>query len=76
MSAPQSGTVHSFTTINFPGRAHAADAPFVLVLVDTGAPRHVLGHFAVKETPPIGARVAETGRKDDTPVFSLMQGPS
>jgi uncharacterized OB-fold protein len=76
MSTPQTGTVHSVTTINLPGRAHAADAPFVLVLVDTGAGRHMLGHFSGNEMPPIGARVAITGRKDGTPVFSIMQGQS
>lgn len=73
---PVTGTIHSHTVINLPGRAHAPDAPFVLVLVDTGAGRHVLGHFSGAGAPAIGAQVAVTGHNGDTPVFSIVQGMS
>ena len=69
-----SGTVHSHTVINLPGRAHAAAAPFVLLLVDTGKGRHLLGHFSGAVAPSIGDRVVTTASKDGTPVFSLARG--
>lgn len=71
---PTTGIVHSHTVINVPGRTHAAGAPFVLLLVDTGAQRHVLGHFSGRDAPRIGSRVVVTGNKDGTPIFSNMQG--
>jgi len=71
---PIAGIVHSHTVINLPGRAHAAAAPFVLLLVDTGKGRHVLGHFSGAVAPSIGTRVVTTASRDGTPIFSIAQG--
>ena len=72
--APIAGIVHSHTVINLPGRAHAAAAPFVLLLVDTGKGSNVLGHFSEAAAPSIGVRVVATADRDGTPVLSIAQG--
>ncbi|MBI4274825.1 MAG: OB-fold domain-containing protein [Rhizobiales bacterium] len=68
-----SGKVYSHTVIRVPGKAHAAAAPFVLLLVELDNGRRVLGYFSGPEPPPIDAVVV--GKVDtSTPVFSLLQG--
>ena len=39
------GTVQSHTVIRVPDKAHAAVAPFVLLLVELADGKRVLGHF-------------------------------
>ena len=51
------GTVASHTIIRVPDKAHAAMAPFVLLLVELADGKRVLGHFDRAEPPAIGSRV-------------------
>jgi len=69
-----SGTVTSHTVIRVPGKANAAAAPFVLLLVECDGGKRVLGHFAGREPPPIGVRV-HAAIDSSTPVFSLEVRP-
>ena len=62
------GTVHSHTIIRVPDKAHAAAAPFVLVLVELADGTRVLGHFNRAEPPAIGSRVTADS-SEQTPVF-------
>lgn len=63
------GTVTSHTVIRVSDKAHAAMAPFVLLLVETTDGRRVLGHFDRAEPPAIGSRVAADSTDQQTPVF-------
>jgi uncharacterized OB-fold protein len=51
------GRVYSHTTIRVAGNAHAADAPFVLLLVERDDGSRTLGRYALQEPPAVGARV-------------------
>jgi uncharacterized OB-fold protein len=62
------GTVQSHTIIRVPDKAHAAMAPFVLLLVELADGKRVLGHFNRAEPPPIGCRVTAE-QSEQTPVF-------
>jgi uncharacterized OB-fold protein len=66
------GKIYSHTVIRMPGRGHAADAPFVLLLVELDDGKRVLGHFQGSEPPPIDTRV-RSDNKNPTPVFSIIQ---
>lgn len=63
------GTVLSHTVIRMPGKAHAADAPFMLLLVRMDGGANILGHFADRDPPQIGARVSAEATESETPVF-------
>jgi uncharacterized OB-fold protein len=65
------GRVHSHTIVRVPGRMHAADAPFVLLLVELDDGTRLLGHFAGAEPPPIDSRVVGSRSDDGTTMFSL-----
>jgi uncharacterized OB-fold protein len=67
------GTVASHTVIRVPDKAHAAMAPFVLLLVDLGGGKRVLGHFAGAEPPAIGTRVRADPSDQQTPVFRVQE---
>ena len=67
-----SGIVTSHTVIRVPGKANAAAAPFVLLLVECDGGKRVLGHFARHEPPPIGTRVYASGNQP-TPMFSVEE---
>jgi uncharacterized OB-fold protein len=62
------GTVQSHTIIRVPDKAHAAMAPFVLLLVELADGKRVLGHFNRAEPPAIGSRVTAEP-SEQTPVF-------
>jgi uncharacterized OB-fold protein len=62
------GTVQSHTIIRVPDKAHAAMAPFVLLLVELADGKRVLGHFNRAEPPAIGCRVTAE-QSEQTPVF-------
>lgn len=62
------GRVQSHTIIRVPDKAHAAMAPFVLLLVELADGTRVLGHFNRAEPPAIGSRVTAE-QSDQTPVF-------
>lgn len=66
------GTVQSHTVIRVPGKAHAADAPFVLLLVRLDNGKQVLGHFDGSEPPPINSRVCTSGLHNATPSFAIL----
>jgi uncharacterized OB-fold protein len=67
------GRVQSHTVIRVPGTMHAADSPFVLLLVVLDDGTRLLGHFAGKEPPEIDALVVGSRTGDRTPIFSLDQ---
>ena len=67
------GTVASHTVIRVPDKAHAAMAPFVLLLVDIGGGKHVLGHFSGDTPPTIGTRVRAEPSDQQTPVFRAQE---
>jgi uncharacterized OB-fold protein len=71
MSAEQ-GTVQSHTIIRVPDKAHAAMAPFVLLLVALDGGKNVLGHFNSVDPPAIGSRVAVSEADNGTPVFRAL----
>lgn len=73
MSALLQGTVHSHTVIRVPDKAHAAMAPFVLLLVELAGGKRVLGHFAGSDAPAIGARVTATASQQETPIFAIEE---
>ena len=62
------GRVQSHTISRVPDKAHAAAAPFVLVLVELTDGKRVLGHFNRAEPPAIGSRVTAEP-SEQTPVF-------
>jgi uncharacterized OB-fold protein len=62
------GTVQSHTIIRVPDKAHAAMAPFVLLLVELADGKRVLGHFNRAEPPAIGCRVTAE-QSEQTLVF-------
>ena len=68
MTAMQ-GIVQSHTIIRVPDRAHAAMAPFVLLLVELANGKRVLGHFHGTSPPAIGSRVTADASEQETPVF-------
>ncbi|MGH7908011.1 MAG: OB-fold domain-containing protein [Candidatus Binataceae bacterium] len=71
MNGQLAGSVYSHTLIRVPGRAHAHEPPFLILLVELEDGARVLGRFDGNgEAPGIGARVAETGRKGNVPLFS------
>jgi uncharacterized OB-fold protein len=67
------GTVASHTIIRVPDKAHAGMAPFVLLLVDLGGGKHVLGHFSGDAPPAIGARVRADSSDQQTPLFRVQE---
>ena len=67
------GTVQSHTVIRLPGKAHAADAPLVLLLVRLDNGHQVLGHFRGREPPPIDSRVRIIGSDSTTPSFTIFE---
>ena len=73
MSTTVAGTVQSHTTIRVPGKAHSADAPFVLLLVALDDGKRVLGHFGGSAPPPIGARVVGSAAESQTMSFRLEE---
>lgn len=73
MTGVSRGTVQSHTVIRVPGKAHAADAPFVLLLVRLDGGKCVLGHFRGSEPPPINSRVAGTGTANETLNFAIEE---
>jgi uncharacterized OB-fold protein len=64
--------LYSHTTIRVAGVAHAAEAPFVVVLVDTPRGR-VLGRLRGDEVPPIGTPLVDTGERDGVPMFEAAR---
>lgn len=62
------GKVQSHTIIRVPDKAHAAMAPFVLLLVELTDGTRVLGYFNRAEPPAIGSRVTAEP-SEQTPVF-------
>jgi len=66
------GTVQSHTVIRVPGKAHAAGAPFVLLLVRLDNGNRILGHFRGSKPPPINSRVSTSGAQNETPSFSIF----
>jgi uncharacterized OB-fold protein len=73
MTAGRSGTVQSHTIIRVPGHAHAAAAPFVLLLVTLDDGTRLLGHFHGEAPPPIGCRVVASATDSETPTFSRAE---
>ncbi len=67
------GTVESHTVIRVPDKAHADQAPFVLLLVVLDGGKHVLGHFDRPDPPAIGSRVTAEAADDQTPEFRLVE---
>lgn len=49
------GSVQSHTIVRVADKAHAAMAPFVLLLVELAGGKRVLGHFNGAEPPPSAA---------------------
>lgn len=66
------GTVYSATTIRVPGIAHAAEAPFVVLLVDTEDGRRVLGRSVGGRGPVIGTRVEVVESRDSVMLFAAV----
>lgn len=73
MSAIQ-GTVQSHTIIRVSDKAHAAMAPFVLLLVELSDGKRVLGHFHGAVPPSIGSHVTADPSEPETPVFRALEG--
>jgi uncharacterized OB-fold protein len=67
------GTVQSHTVIRVPDKAHAAIAPFVLLLVELSDGKRVLGHFDGAAPPAIGIRVTADPVEQETPVFRAVK---
>ena len=67
------GTVQSHTIIRVPDKAHAENAPFVLLLVALDSGKRVLGHFDRAEPPAIGSRVVAQTADKQTPVFRILE---
>ena len=67
------GTVQSHTVVRVADKAHAALAPFVLLLVELAGGKRVLGHFNRSEPPPIGTRVTAEITEQQTPVFRALE---
>lgn len=67
------GTVQSHTIIRVPDKAHADQAPFVLLLVALDGGKRVLGHFHQADPPEIGSRVAAETTDKETPVFRPVE---
>ena len=67
------GTVQSHTIIRVPDKAHAAQAPFVLLLVALDGGKQMLGHFDTAEPPEIGSRVTAQAADNKTLVFRLVE---
>lgn len=67
------GTVQSHTVIRVPDKAHAAMAPFVLLLVELPGGKRVLGHFNRVEPPAIGTQVVAEIIEKKTPVFRVLE---
>ena len=67
------GTVQSHTVIRVPDKAHATQAPFVLLLVALDGGKQVLGHFDTAEPPQIGSRVTAQAADNQTLVFRLVE---
>lgn len=65
----EQGTVQSHTIIRVPDKAHAGQAPFVLLLVALDGGKNVLGHFDSADPPVIGSRVVIRAVANGTPVF-------
>lgn len=72
MSTTVRGTVQSHTVIRVPDRAHAEQAPFVLLLVKLENGRQVLGYFDGKDPPVIGSRVAGNTAENATTTFHTL----
>jgi uncharacterized OB-fold protein len=73
MSATCLGTVQSHTVIRVPDKAHAAMAPFTLLLVALTDGKRVLGHFHGVDVPAIGSRVTGSAAENETIVFRALQ---
>jgi uncharacterized OB-fold protein len=73
MSAAVHGTVQSHTVIRVPDKAHAAMAPFTLLLVELSDGKRVLGHFHGTDLPAIGSRVAGSAAKNATIIFRALE---
>jgi len=71
VSAEQ-GTVQSHTIIRVPDKAHAGQAPFVLLLVALDGGKNVLGHFVSADPPAIGSRVAVGAVENGTLIFRAL----
>lgn len=67
--SPPGGTVYSHTTIHVAGNAHAADAPFVLVLVDCDDGVRRLGRWTGEAPPMIGSRADARPASEPYPLF-------
>ena len=67
------GIVRSHTVIRLAGKAHAANAPFVLLLVELEDGRRVLGHFQGDEPPPIDTRVLGRAAENTPPIFAVAE---
>ena len=67
------GIVQSHTIIRVPDKAHAEQAPFVLLLVALDGGKQVLGHFERPEPPQIGSRVTAPAADNQTLVFRLVE---
>ena len=73
MSRAAQGIVQSHTIIRVPDKAHAAQAPFVLLLVALDGGKRVLGHFNKADPPAIGSRVAVGAVDNGTLVFRALE---
>jgi uncharacterized OB-fold protein len=76
MSAAEQGIVQSHTIIRVPDKAHAAQAPFVLLLVALDGGKRVLGHFNNPVPPAIGSRVVVGAVENGTMVFRALEETS
>ena len=75
MSAVQ-GTVQSHTVIRVSDKAHAAMAPFTLLLVQLSDGKRVLGHFHGDKLPAIGSRVTAAVAEKETLIFRALEETS
>jgi uncharacterized OB-fold protein len=73
MSASYLGTVQSHTVIRVSDKAHAAMAPFTLLLVALEDGNRVLGHFHGAGVPEIGSRVTGSAASDETIIFRALE---
>jgi uncharacterized OB-fold protein len=67
------GTVQSHTVIRVPDKAHANQAPFVLLLVVLDGGKRALGPFDRVEPPAIGSRVRTETLDGDQLLFRLVE---
>lgn len=72
MSASYSGIVQSHTVIRVSDKAHAAMAPFTLLLVALNDGKRVLGHFDGANVPAIGTSVTGSAAENETIVFRAL----